>query len=417
MNEPEFVDVWEGPTVADLAYINALERNGDGPEEDSWLPLNLADIADEPPVRPTLGGVGIVYPGKRHVFSGPQESAKTLAAYVIALQVIREGGRVVLLDFEMGAWDTKTRLRELGATVPELAELAYVEPAEPARPDAIARLVGLAPALVVLDAAAGAYQLEGLDDNKRGDVERFAAIYVRAFWRAGIATILLDHVTKNAETRGSYAIGSERKVGGADVHLGFEVVTPIKRGGTGLYKVTTHKDRGGFLRRGKLAEFHLHSDPDTHAISWELRPAEEAHGDEHEFRPTHLMEKVSRWLELQQSPVSRNEVEKAVEGKGQYVREALDILTREAWISETKGAKRARLVESVRAYREADDDTSSSSSPLRPSSSPEGGNFSSSVRPSPYGGDERDEFVPRDELSSSQGTLDEADPLHEDPGF
>ena len=39
----------------------------------------------------TLGGIGLVYPGKRHVFSGPPESAKTLAAYAIALAEVRAG--------------------------------------------------------------------------------------------------------------------------------------------------------------------------------------------------------------------------------------------------------------------------------------------------------------------------------------
>ena len=50
-----------------------------------------------------------------------------------------------------------------------------------------------------------------------------------------------------ARTRGAFAIGSERKVGGVDVHLCFEVVLPIKRGGRGLYKIVTHKDRLGRL--------------------------------------------------------------------------------------------------------------------------------------------------------------------------
>ncbi len=60
----------------------------------SWEPLNLAHIEERPPVQPTLGGLGLVYPGKRHVFSGPQEAAKTLAAYAIALAVIRDSGTV-----------------------------------------------------------------------------------------------------------------------------------------------------------------------------------------------------------------------------------------------------------------------------------------------------------------------------------
>jgi hypothetical protein len=98
----------------------------------------------------------------------------------------------------------------------------------PATP-AIAHLISLEPGLVIVDAAAGAFDLEGYDDNSRKDVEKWAQRWVTPFWRAEIATIVLDHVTKNAETRGKYAIGSERKVGGADTGL-----RSHHRGGHGL---------------------------------------------------------------------------------------------------------------------------------------------------------------------------------------
>jgi len=92
----------------------------------SWDPINLAKIEERPPLEPTLGGLGLVYPGKRHVFSGPPESAKTLAAYAIALEIIRSGGSVVLIDFEMGPFDARDRLLELGATEPDFERLHYV---------------------------------------------------------------------------------------------------------------------------------------------------------------------------------------------------------------------------------------------------------------------------------------------------
>ncbi len=209
--------------------------------------------------------------------------------------------------------------------------------------------MGLAPSLVVIDAAAGAYGLQGLDDNKRADVEHFAAIFVRAFWLAGIATILIDHVVKNVDARGKYAIGSERKVGSADVHLGFEVVAPLSRGGTGLYKVTTHKDRGGWLPRPKAAELELRSDPATHAISWTFRaPSEESDG----WKPTALMERVSHFLETQDEPLAGYRIEEAVTGKRDYVRLAIDSLVGEGFASETSGTKRGRLIASIRPFRE-----------------------------------------------------------------
>ena len=138
---------------------------------------------------------------------------------------------------------------------------------------------------------AGAYALQGLDDNKRADVEAFDGIYVRSFWLHGVATLLIDHVPKKNGISGVYAIGSERKIGGADVHLGFESVISLTRGGRGLYKITTKKDRFGHLPRQKAAELELRSDPVTHAISWTFR-APTPGTERGAFRPTHLMEKV-----------------------------------------------------------------------------------------------------------------------------
>ena len=55
-------------TAADLIDA-ALIAGPDDPPTDSWTPQNLNDLPDEPPVKPDLGGTGLVYPGKRHVFS------------------------------------------------------------------------------------------------------------------------------------------------------------------------------------------------------------------------------------------------------------------------------------------------------------------------------------------------------------
>ncbi len=345
------------------ATIPNVTANGTQPV-DSWTPINLNTLPDQPPVQPTLGNIGIVYPGKRHVFSGPQESAKTLAAYAIGLQVVRHHGRLILIDFEMGAWDARNRLRELGATPDDLTSIDYLEPAEPALPTTMPRLLEHTPALVIIDAAAGAFDLQGLDDNKRQDVEKFTRLFVRTFWQAGVATIVIDHVVKNNETRGKYAIGSERKVGGADVHLGFEVITPISRGKSGTYKIVTHKDRGGFLKRGTLANMELHSDPSTHAITWSFEAAE-AHDEDHPFRPTKLMQKVSLYLELQPDrTASRNQIETEVEGRGEWIRKAIDALITDGNATQTAGSRRARLVTIITSYRETDDTAS-----LRPTSS------------------------------------------------
>lgn len=344
-------------------------------EEDSWAPVNLATLEEKPPVKPTLGGVGIAYPGKRHIFSGPQESAKTLAAYAIGLELVRERQRIVLIDFEMGRWDARDRLRELGATAEDFALVDYVEPGDPATPERISRLVDRQPVLVIIDAAAGAYDIQGLDDNKRQDVERFTRLYVRDFWRSGIATIVLDHVVKNSETRGKYAIGSERKVGGADVHLGFEVIVPIKRGAEGRYKISTHKDRGGFLTRGRLADMVLSSHPETHAITWQFTTAEHPEGD-NVWRPTVLMQRASEYLEKQLEPVSFNQVITNTKGNETTLKDALEHLISLGFAREESGPRGARNVVSERPYRQ----------PPPTSASPPPAEVNPDLRPPPLGG-------------------------------
>jgi hypothetical protein len=252
-------------------------------------------------VSPSIGGSGLVYPGKRHLFSGPPESCKTLAAYVVALEEIRKGGVVVLIDFEMGQWDARDRMRDLGATDDELARFHYIEPTTEATPLTIDAVLTLKPTLVIIDAAAGAYAVQGLDDNKRKDCEDWAAAWVRPFWKADVATIVIDHVVKNVDNRGKYAIGSERKLGGVDVHLGFEAVPgqELKRGGHGLYKVITHRDRPGYLTRPRAGDLELTSDPDTHAIAWRFKPAsgDSAESGTTDWRPTVLMDRVLEHVE------------------------------------------------------------------------------------------------------------------------
>jgi hypothetical protein len=319
----------------------------------TWELVNLAKLEPRPRVTPSVGGFGAIYPGKRHTLSGPPESGKTLAGYAIAIAVARTGGYVLIVDFEMGPWDTRDRLREMGATDEELERIVYVAPELPPTEASIDEIAARFPwSLVIIDAAAGAYDLAGLDDEKRKDVERFARLYVRAFHSRGIATLVIDHVRKRAEDRGPFVIGSERKLGGVDVHIGFETKVPLSRGGRGLYKLWTHKDRLGHLPRPKAGELEFRSDPRTHSLSWTLRAAEPT-DDSAEWKPTVLMEKVSLYLEEQADAVTRNTIEKNVRGTGQYVRDAIDALIADEYVEESAGPRRSRLVRSLKPYRES----------------------------------------------------------------
>jgi hypothetical protein len=351
----------------------------------SWQALNLAapefEGKSEPP-----SVCGLVYQGRRHLVSGVPESVKTLVSSIFGLEHMRGGlGRFAVVDFESGPHATRLMLSDLGATPEELAAVWYVEADAPPDAEDFQALRDANVTLVVIDAAAGAYGVSELDDNARKDAETFGRVWIDPLWQAGIGTIVLDHVTKNAESRGRFAIGSERKAGRVDVHLGLEVVKPLTRGGAGLFRVRTHKDRPGWLRRPYAAELELVSDPETHMLSWAFREPTEA-GDD--WQPTRLMQKVSSYLERQSGPVSRNMVEQHVGGKRDYLRRAMDELVVGGYVAETNGPNRSRLLTFVRSFDgfapgspQFAPETSSLGSPLRPSPKRGEGEPDSSVRP------------------------------------
>jgi hypothetical protein len=296
-----------------------------------WVPIDLsAPEYDQPTEPPDL--CGLIYMGKRHALSGPPEATKTLTALILGLEHVRarEDRRFALIDFEMGEHATRLLLNDLGATLQEIARVYYVAPDGP---PTTADLVALSEAdvtLAVIDSAAGAYTLSGLDDNKRGDAETFSRAWIRPMWQFGITTIVLDHVVKNSEARGRYAIGSERKLGTVDVHLGFEPVKPLSRGGRGLIRVVTHKDRPGHLGRPVAAELVVHSDPVTHQVTWEFKQPTEAASDNADgWRPTVLMDRVLDHFSRDPAPIAKTTLAKAVRGNYQYLLVAIDLLISE----------------------------------------------------------------------------------------
>ena len=347
-----------------------------------WQRLNLADptyaIPPEPPAV-----AGLLYHGKRHVISGPPESAKTLIAYRLLLQALRDQHPVAIVDLEMGPVAARRLLHDLGATPDELADLYYVEPTAPPTPSDIQAIIDHGSRFVMLDAAAGAYHASGLDDNARKDVEQFASVWIRPLWQAGIATLVVDHVTKDKETRGKFTIGSERKLGQADVHLSCEALKTLSRGGTGIVKIHVHKDRPAYLQRPVAALVDLASHPDTHAVTWTLREPTTADTTDGGFKPTRLMQAVSRWLEKHPGRHPFADIEEHVKGKAQYKRDAINQLVQEGYAVESAGPRGARLIELVKPYSEPSDDLVPTSSPPRP----DGVKTTSSLVP-PLQGDE-----------------------------
>jgi hypothetical protein len=65
------------------------------------------------------------------------------------------------------------------------------------------------------------------------------------------------------------------------------------------------------------------------------------------------MERVSIYLELcTDPPVSRNTVLSAVNGKEAGVRQAMDVLIHEGYVTAERGPRNAQLLRSIKTYRD-----------------------------------------------------------------
>ena len=106
----------------------------------------------------------------------------------------------------------------------------------------------------------------------------------------GAAVIVSDNVAKAKESRGAWAVGSERKKSVVDVQLGMSAITPFGRGRTGRFKLIVHKDRSAHLTRPVCGQLVLTSEDDGRC-SWRIESGS-ASTDEGIFRPTGLVDVV-----------------------------------------------------------------------------------------------------------------------------
>ena len=324
----------------------------------TWGAVDLIAADARTPEPPSIAG--LFYPGRRHVVSGEAEAGKSMLLLAASVDEIRAGHGVVWVDTDsMGAGPTLERLRHLGLDDEQIARLfAYLEPAEPLSALATEHVCGLIRdrdcRLVVYDAFNSALTLHGYDPASTPDVEAFYRRACDPFCRLGAAVVLPDHVVKVKEARGKYAYGSERKHSGADVHLGMTAIDAFARGRVGKAKLTVHKDRPGFLERPSPGLFVLSSDPESGRCAWRLEP-DHSITTEGEFRPTGLMEKVSRHLEHAGEPCSHNQIQLALKGKTDYKRLAIAALVQEGFATEFHGENRTRFVKLERPFREADE--------------------------------------------------------------
>lgn len=352
-----YADPWDLPPPSAYEAPDATESDDEDEDDEhtSWWPIDLAPLFDgtAEPLLPSIfernDGQPLLYPGKAHAFNGEPESGKSWAALLACVQTINTGQNVLYIDFEDTAPTVVARLLALGADPAAVLErFTYMAPADPLWWQQKLTRAGIELAqvleargyrLAIIDGVTEAMVLHGLDINSNNDVANFYKILPRRLQRESIATVQIDHVPKSKEGRGRGGIGGQHKLAGIDVSFVFEAIAPFGIGRHGVSKISIEKDRLGQLRQHasgrRIADLHLESDPDTHALLAELRPAEGTPAAGDQWMPTHLMELVSDFIRdcnANGEHPSQRDIEAGVHGKGERIREAISNLVRLGYV-------------------------------------------------------------------------------------
>ena len=333
------------------------DTDGSGGEQErsTWSLVDLEDaLAGRKPQAPTLmrrvDGKALIYPGRIHWFQGESESLKSWAAQFAVAQALIAGLMVLYIDFEDEVVSVVDRLVNLGVPADALRErFHYVNPEEALihRGKATPGHVVLGQLLetnqydlAIIDGVTEAMVIEDLDLMSNADAAAWMRRLPKRLSRLGIAVICIDHVVKNADARGRFAIGAQHKLAGVDGAVySFSVKVPLARAikdpVVGQVLITVQKDRPGWVRSacrdGHVGVLEITSWPDDRMdaiITTEptIPPP-----------PLELVGRIMDYLGVYDG-ASKNRLETDVDGKAEMIRAALAWLIEQQWIRvEQKG--------------------------------------------------------------------------------
>lgn len=359
----------------------------DGPAElpPTWAPVDLAPILtgtyqpETPALLPRDDETHLLYAGRVHSFHGESESGKSLVAQTEAARLISTGHDVLYVDFESDASAVIGRLLELGAAPGRIhTHLTYLRPDNDPRRfaheyEAFTDVLTRTYTLAVIDGVTDALGTFGASTKDNDDIASFMRAVPRTIARrTDAAVILVDHVTKDPDHRGRFAVGGQAKMNALDGSAFMvEVVESLGRGLRGVISMRVAKDRPGGVRphcgafrksdrTQEAARIIVDSTdkPGEHidvTVEAPPRTVGEDTATARTFRPTYYMEKVSGFLARATEPTSQKVIEEGVSGKSKVVRQALALLVAEGYAEVQQGARGARLHAHTQPYY-ADED-------------------------------------------------------------
>lgn len=378
-----------GPTAPPVGQEDTgdPEQPTDDTLPPSWRPVDLTPYLDGTwsPTQPTMlardDGTHLIYPGLVHDLHGESESGKSLVAQAETATRLTHGDDVLYVDFESDAGQVVHRLLAMGATPTQItAHLTYVRPE--ASPYALveapewAALLARTFTLAVLDGVTDALGMFGAATKENDDIAAWHRAVPRMLARrTGAAVVLVDHVVKNTDTRGRFAIGGQAKMAAIDgASYSVEIIEPLGKGIKGVVALRIGKDRPGEIRAHcgawrsgdrsqEAARITIDSTTpghiNVHVAAPETTVADRDEGKE--FKPTGIMEKLSRLLEAVGEPMTKNGLEAAYKEDGGKARrlvvlDAINRLIAGGWVVESAERRGGHPTwEHARSYRQSED--------------------------------------------------------------
>lgn len=354
------------------------EAAEDDQETSSWAPLALdaildgtrerkhADLFPRLDLREDGSPQCLLYRGMIHSFHGESESGKSLILMWEAVRLINTGQDVLWVTFDSDPEEDVSRALRMGARPDAIRRhLVYVKPDEPPsiapqayralfyNPDGSAREYALA----IIDGVTDAVLL--FSGGAKGDPNEIFVQFSRIFPRrlagiTGAAVVLIDHVAKDTENRGRFAIGAQAKMSqltGAAYTVEPDQTAPTV-GGVGYVILRVGKDRPGDVRRAsgprrgrdrtqEAARIRVDDTGARTVVTVEppvVDPFAAGQVDGVDV-PAVLMESISRLLADTPEGLSGRAIEGSVTGKGERVRAALELLEARGF---TRTEKRGR---------------------------------------------------------------------------
>jgi hypothetical protein len=220
---------------------------------------------------PAYGGFGgaakLLYPDKAHWFQGESGSGKSWVALAVVVEVVRDGHRAWIIDYENSRGEFAGRLKALGITREEMRLVTYTSGADMMYAELRGRMADRAEryGLVVIDGVSSALTAAGKSGN---DAQEFGAWFDQIPRKARMS-ISIDHVVKSLDDRRGMAVGTQAKKGRTDVAFEIRASKPFSRGRAGTIDMVLRKDRHGGLPMAldSVMRLSVTSSPDGREVS------------------------------------------------------------------------------------------------------------------------------------------------------